>query len=437
MDRWENIPTTDINTLKDNPRYPNNPDVTETVTRFLWDGADLSDYGARIEGWLYAPTTGEYTFWLACDDQGELWLSTDDDSNNAEMIAYVKDSPTATGGWFSSGATQVVWMTICVVVSATAMSLWSAILTLSLYTRMRSTSGYGSCCAVLFGIRGRHSPYPVASVEEMGFMVYLANSRDVKAIAHAKVKNDRVDARVLCDLLRGGLLPESHRSSRSAREWKELVRFRTSLIGMRTQVKNKIHALLSRNGIIPPIGMIFGKCGRVWLSGLSLSPLHRRHLDQYLSLLDHYEEEITLATKAVEQHAAESKDAALLMSIPGVSFVSALSILSEIDTIARFGNGKQIASYAGLVPTVYASGESVRYGRLSKRGSKMLRTILVEVAHAQGRLRRSTGLRPYFERIKAKKGVRTATVATARKLCVVVYHILSSKDSFDDTRLVA
>ena len=99
MDRWENIPTTDINTLKDNPRYPNNPDVTETVDSFLWDGDDLSDYGARIEGWVYAPATGDYTFWLATDDQGELWLSTDDDSSNAEMIAYVKDSPTATSGW--------------------------------------------------------------------------------------------------------------------------------------------------------------------------------------------------------------------------------------------------------------------------------------------------------------------------------------------------
>ncbi|MHC4331506.1 MAG: PA14 domain-containing protein, partial [Planctomycetota bacterium] len=99
MDRWENMGDTDINVLKDSPKYPNDPDVTETVTSFLWDGADLSDYGARIEAWVYAPATGDYTFWLACDDQGELWLSTDDDPSNAEMIAYVKDPPPATGGW--------------------------------------------------------------------------------------------------------------------------------------------------------------------------------------------------------------------------------------------------------------------------------------------------------------------------------------------------
>ena len=87
MERWENIQTTDINTLKNNPRFPNNPDVTETVDSFSWNGADIDDYGGRIEGWVYVPGTGDYTFWLNTDDQGELWLSTDDDSSNAVLIA--------------------------------------------------------------------------------------------------------------------------------------------------------------------------------------------------------------------------------------------------------------------------------------------------------------------------------------------------------------
>ena len=86
-ERWENITTTDINTLKTNPRFPNNPDVTEEVTEFAWDGPDLSDYGGRITAWLHVPGTGEFTFWLNSDDQGELWLSTDDDPGNARLIA--------------------------------------------------------------------------------------------------------------------------------------------------------------------------------------------------------------------------------------------------------------------------------------------------------------------------------------------------------------
>jgi len=85
--RWNNIDGTDLNLLKSDPRYPNSPDVTEVVTQFQWNGPDADNYGGRIEGWLYAPATGDFTFWLITDDQGELWLSTDDDPDNARLIA--------------------------------------------------------------------------------------------------------------------------------------------------------------------------------------------------------------------------------------------------------------------------------------------------------------------------------------------------------------
>jgi len=274
-------------------------------------------------------------------------------------------------------------------------------------------------------------------LEELGLVVSLANAREVKAIAHAKVKNDRIDARVLCDLLRNEYLPESYRSSREARIWKEQVRFRASLIAQRTQLRNKIHALLSRRGIRPPYGMLFGKKGIAWLAALELPPVERSHLSHYLSLLSSFEEAITAATTSVEHVASNHEDAQLLMSIPGVSYVSAVSILSEIDHIDRFPSGRQLASYAGLTPRVYASGEHTRYGRISKKGSKILRTILVEVAHCQQRLKQKRGLRTYFMRVCERKGNRTATVATARKLCVIIYGILSSKTPFDDNRIVA
>jgi len=97
-ERWNNIATTDLNTLKNDPRYPNNPDVTETVTQFAWDGPDTDNYGGRIHGWLYVPATGNYTFWLNTDDQGELWLSTDDDSSNVTLIAR-ESTYTAVNTW--------------------------------------------------------------------------------------------------------------------------------------------------------------------------------------------------------------------------------------------------------------------------------------------------------------------------------------------------
>ncbi|MEA3227300.1 MAG: hypothetical protein U9Q07_15225, partial [Planctomycetota bacterium] len=87
MERWEDIDSTNIDALKDDPNYPDYPDVTETVTRFAWNGANMSYYGARIAAWLYVPLTGDYTFWLNSDNQGELWLSTNDDPSNVVLIA--------------------------------------------------------------------------------------------------------------------------------------------------------------------------------------------------------------------------------------------------------------------------------------------------------------------------------------------------------------
>jgi hypothetical protein len=86
MERWDNIPGVDIPSLTNSPKYPNNPDVTEMLTSFSSVPA-LDQYGGRIHGWLYVPGTGDYTFWISSDNHGELWLSTDDDSSNARLIA--------------------------------------------------------------------------------------------------------------------------------------------------------------------------------------------------------------------------------------------------------------------------------------------------------------------------------------------------------------
>jgi len=98
---WEGIGSTDLTTLTGNANYPDSPSRTGELNSFDWDLEDLSNYGGRIQGWLYIPATADYTFWICTDDQGELWLSTDDDPANAALIAYVKDSPTATGGYAS------------------------------------------------------------------------------------------------------------------------------------------------------------------------------------------------------------------------------------------------------------------------------------------------------------------------------------------------
>ncbi|MHC4557505.1 MAG: PA14 domain-containing protein [Planctomycetota bacterium] len=96
-ERWDNIDGQDLDALKNYWKYPNNPDTTEVLTRFS-STPGLDSYGGRIHGWLYVPSTGDYTFWLNTDDNGELWLSTNDDSTNIELIAQ-ESSYTGLNAW--------------------------------------------------------------------------------------------------------------------------------------------------------------------------------------------------------------------------------------------------------------------------------------------------------------------------------------------------
>ena len=99
QDKWNNIYSDDLNALKNHPSYPDSPDETTVLTRFETGDNLGENYGGRIHGWLYAPLTGDYTFWICSDDQSELWLSKDEEPRNVQLIAYVKDSPTASTGW--------------------------------------------------------------------------------------------------------------------------------------------------------------------------------------------------------------------------------------------------------------------------------------------------------------------------------------------------
>ncbi len=267
-------------------------------------------------------------------------------------------------------------------------------------------------------------------LQKAGVDVHLANPLRVKAIASARIKTDKIDAGVLADLLRANLLPEAYFSSNEVRMWKELTRFRTSLIKLRVQTKNRIHAILGKNGCIPRFTDIFGKGGRVWLASLELPEHFRNSLDEYLATHDYLTEQIKRAEKNIETVVNGNKQMKLLTTIPGVSYFSALTIMAEIGDISRFPSAKQLMGYAGVVPSVYASGDKVVHGRITKTGSRWLRWIMIEIAHKQVRCKRNPGLGWYYLKIKKNKGSKTAAVATARKLLAVIWRMLVDERPF-------
>ena len=270
-------------------------------------------------------------------------------------------------------------------------------------------------------------------LENLGHDVHLAHPMKVKAIASARIKTDKIDASVLADLLRGDLLPEAYFSKKEVRGWKELVRFRASLINIRSQVKNKVHAILHKHALQHNFADLFGVSGTKWLQNLTLEEPFRTSLAQYLSLIDFLTKQIDEAETNVEKQVIDHPQAKLLTSIPGVRYVSALTIIAEIGDVHRFPSAKQLMGYAGLVPSTYSSGDITRHGRITKTGSKWLRYIMVEIAQQQQRCKKRPGFGSYYLKLKARKGAATAAVATARKLLAVVWRLLIDNREFQST----
>jgi len=276
-------------------------------------------------------------------------------------------------------------------------------------------------------------------IENLGVDVHLAHPMEVKAIAHAHIKTDKIDAGVLADLLRTNFLPEAYFSPAEVRGWKEQCRFRASLINLRTQTKNKIHAILFKHSLKHNFSDLFGKGGRRWLASLELKEPFKSNLDKYLSLVDYLTNETGYAEERITNTVINCPQAKLLISIPGISYCSALTIMAEIGDINRFISVKHLQSYAGLIPSTYNSGDKQIHGKITKRGSKWLRWIMIESAYHQMNCKRIPGFGSYYNTLKKRKGSKTAAVATARKLLAVVWRLLKDNRPYEvaDPRLSA
>jgi len=272
-------------------------------------------------------------------------------------------------------------------------------------------------------------------LEHEGFDVKLSHPLRTKAIASAKIKTDKVDSATLAHLLRSDLLPLSYVPEKSVRLNRELLRYRASLVKIQSGTKNKMHTILAKNNVSHDYTDLFGKAGMAFLHSLSLPENYKIALEGYLSVLETVRHEIRGVSKRIQQLAEDDQDSMLLMTIPGVGYYSALLIKSEIGDVKRFPAAKQLCSYAGLVPSTYASGNTCYHGHITKQGSRWLRWILIEAAiHAA----KKTGpLRRLYYKVERKKGGKVAKVATARKLLEWIYHMLRGRKTFHQIEKVA
>lgn len=271
-------------------------------------------------------------------------------------------------------------------------------------------------------------------MEDIVDRVHLAHPLKTRAIAHARIKTDKISSSILAHLLRTDLLPSSYIPSKEIRDQKELLRYRASLVGLRTMIKNKVHSLLSKNGLASPYSDPFGKKGLLWLKALPLREHYREALDGYLRLLASLDEEIRGATKRIDLEVKDNPQALLIDTMPGIGRYLALLIASEIGDIHRFPDPKHLVSYAGLVPSVHSSGGITHLGRITKQGSPWLRYAMVEAAQ-RAHIRKGR-LKVFYERIASKHGTKAARVALAREMLIIIYHLLSKNRPYQERRPV-
>jgi transposase len=259
-----------------------------------------------------------------------------------------------------------------------------------------------------------------ALLEDYGFEAHLVHPLRCKAIASARLKNDKVDAAILAQLLRADLLPEAWIAPPQVRQLRALLRHRAGLVRLGTQQRNRIHAVVADFGYDRSGSYLSGP-GRGWLAGLALPPVSREVVADCLAVIDGLAPVIDRIDGELRQHAKADPRVKTLTTLPGVGQFTALVMLAEIGDISRFGSARKLASWAGLTPTVRGSDLTVRHGHISKQGSAWLRWVLNQAAQTA---RRSPEFADTYAAIAQRRGKKIATIAISRKLLTRAWHLL-------------
>jgi len=307
--------------------------------------------------------------------------------------------------------------------------------------------------------------HPVHDVLENQVELILANAHQIKHTPGRKT--DTLDSEWLAELALNNLIDPSRILPKIDRDLRRLTRTRESLVmvKIRSQIKNRVHQELESCSIklSSVLSDNFGKSGRHILDGLiqgksvdciieeipskrvkknedQIRAAIRTGLDEtQVFLIQSHLNTIDGLTKKLEEIDSEIKhrvsgrkgDLEIAMSVPGIGFKAATTILAEIGNYRDFSTPDKLASWCGIVPNVYQSADKLITGSITKQGSKHIRWMLVQVAQAALK-KRGSKLRRFFLRIKARKGHNVAVVALARKILCILYHLLMNQETYQE-----
>lgn len=260
--------------------------------------------------------------------------------------------------------------------------------------------------------------------------VAIANPLKVHLIAQAHLKTDSVDATTLAQLKRTNFLPEVWIPDANTRRWRSLLSHRELLTKTRTGWKNRVHAILMRSLIKEPAcSDLFGSTGRRWLSSLELPAAEQLQIASALRMHDAVKAEQEALEQVLAQEAQKHPALPKLLAVPGLNLYTGMTLLAAIGDVRRFPDAKRLVGYLGLCPRVHQSGPTCYQGRITKAGSSSARWMTVQAANQFVRSS-SSPIQGWYQRLKARKGHNRAIIAVARKLVVLVWHLLTKSEGY-------
>lgn len=264
--------------------------------------------------------------------------------------------------------------------------------------------------------------------------IVVANPLQVHLIAKAKIKTDAIDARVLAQLYAAGFLPEVWIPDAATLARRRQVTRRTQLVRQRVRLKSIVHSILHANLVPPcPFTDLLGAKGRSWLRAQHLPDDERDAVERHIGEYDRLSEALKGVERDIARSALSDPNVTRLMTIPGIDMVVAVGLMAAIGTIERFDRPEKLVAYIGLNPSVYQSGDGpAHHGRITKRGRSNARHLLVEAAWQT--VRSPGPLRAFYERVRGKRGNHIAAVAVARKLAVLIWHLLTKGEDYSWVR---
>ena len=270
----------------------------------------------------------------------------------------------------------------------------------------------------------------VALLQPFVAQVVVSNPMRTKAIAQAKIKTDKVDAKVLAQLLRAEFLPEVWAPSPETRLLRQRATERSMLVNDRTRIKNRIHAIFHQRLLEVPEGDLFSTKNLAWLRDPPppLDAEGRAALARQLRLYEMVDRELEAVTDDCAVSAYSNPPVQLLMTLPGFDFCVAEAVFGALGDVSRFASGDKAAAYLGIVPSTYQSGDHCYHGRITKQGRSHARAMLVQAA--QTAAYHPGPLGAFFKKIAKKKNRNVAIVALARKLVTIAWHMLKNNEPY-------